>query len=116
MEDVMSETVELNRNAKDTYDGQPRYDVVVDGVLVGEVVRYTENVNHSVNNVLVRVTKRHGWRCELKLSATDQAALGTVELRQRARRIASPRITWETRKRAVAELLSAREAIARLAS
>lgn len=107
----MDALIVVTKTGKVTLDGNPKYAVEVDGELAGWVFRYVESVNHSVNRVLTHVTKRRGWRFEV---ATPTADLPTMELRARARRLANPRITWDSRWRAVEELVRSREAIARL--
>lgn len=109
----MDANVTLAKSAKPTWDGQVSYDVSVDGTVIGTVYHYTESNHHSVNNVLVRTTQRRGWRCELKVRTADLEGLD-AELRQRVRFLANPRLTLDTRKRAVEELLRSRDGIARL--
>jgi len=106
--------VKLEKCDKTTWDGKPMTAVVEAGVTLGWVYKDECRDAHSTNNVLTHYTTRRGWKYELSAKGTDMTSLPTADLRVQARHLRRCTILWDTRKRAVVELLKARDAIARL--
>lgn len=110
----MDAQVTVTATGKTTYDGKPTYAVSVDGTLVGHVHRHDQANLHSTNNVLTHVTTRRGWRYEVAASVARVTELANPDDRYRVRLLTRNRITWDTRRRAVAELVTVAATIARL--